>query len=541
MQEKTYALLLSDIRVPFDAPDEEALKIAQKKLKSARLDARLRFHIYKKSLDARRKQAILKVCSVLAECEEPIKFSPAALERIGARPFSRALPEVRLGDGELGARPLVVGMGPAGLFAALMLAEQGYAPVIIDRGDDVFTRARAVERFSVAGVLDTESNIQFGAGGAGTFSDGKLVTRVNDPLCNYVLSRLVEFGAPAEILQKQKPHVGTDILREVVQGILSRIEELGGTVKYRTKLEDLSVTEQGVRVRTCAGEIEAGAVLLAIGHSARDTFELLLQKGLLIEPKPFSVGVRIEHLREDIDRALYGDLAGHPALGVGEYALADTTGTRGVYTFCMCPGGEVVAAASEEGGVVVNGMSHHARDGRNANCAVAVSVRVSDYEPVDGNVALGAIAYQRRIEQAAFALGGGNYSAPIQTVGDFLDGTLKREPSRITPTYRNGAFVRVADISQAFPSYVTDALRYGLTSFDRKLAGFACADAVLSAAETRTSAPVRVLRGEDGQAVGHPCVYPCGEGAGYAGGITSAAVDGLKTALRLMARFAPPN
>ena len=534
--EQIKALLLSDIRIPFDAPDEEALKIAQKKMKSARLDARLHFSIYKKSLDARRKPAILKVCSVLATAEEPLRISDATLQRLGARPFTRALPEVAFGSEPMEKRPLVVGMGPAGLFAALMLAEQGYAPLIIDRGDDVSTRARAVARFGACGALDTESNIQFGAGGAGTFSDGKLVTRVNDPLCNYVLSRMVEFGAPAEIEQKQKPHVGTDILREVVQNILSRIEQLGGTVRYRTKLEDVIPAEQGVRVRTSAGEIEASVVLLAIGHSARDTFEMLLQKGMMIEPKPFSVGVRIEHLREDIDRALYGELAGHPALGPGEYALSDTTGARGVYTFCMCPGGEVVAAASEEGGVVVNGMSYHARDGRNSNAAVAVSVTPAD---VGGSVQ-GALDFQRGIERAAFCAGGRDYSAPVQTVGDFLGGARGSEPSRILPTYAGGR-VRTADMRDVLPAFVCDTLASGLASFDKKLRGYAAPDAVLTGVESRTSSPVRILRGADGTAPTHPRLYPVGEGAGYAGGITSAALDGLRAALAVMARYRKPK
>ena len=536
MAEQIHALLLSDIRIPFDAPDEEALTIAQKKLKSARLDARLHFRIYKKSLDARRKQAILKVCSVLAEADEPFFARAQALQKIGARPFTRALPEVTIGTEPMEKRPLVVGMGPAGLFAALMLAEEGYAPIIIDRGDDVSTRARAVAQFYARGELDTESNIQFGAGGAGTFSDGKLVTRVNDPLCNYVLSRLVEFGAPREIEQKQKPHVGTDILREVVQNILDRIEELGGTVKYRTRLEDITSLSDGVRVRTSRGELEVGVVLLAIGHSARDTFELLLQKGLMIEPKPFSVGVRIEHLREDIDRALYGDLAGHPALGPGEYALSDTTGERGVYTFCMCPGGEVVMAASEEGGVVVNGMSYHARDGRNSNAAVAVSVMPTDV----GGTVQGAIAFQRSLERAAYRVGGGDYSAPVQTVGDFLLNKQGTDPSRVLPTYGEGR-VRTADLRKVLPTFVCDTLAAGLASFDKKIRGYAAPDAVLSGVESRTSSPVRILRTEDGTAPTHPRLYPVGEGAGYAGGITSAALDGLRAALAVMARYRKPK
>jgi uncharacterized FAD-dependent dehydrogenase len=266
---------------------------------------------------------------------------------------------------------------------------------------------------------------------------------------------------------------------------------------------------------------------------------MLISHQFVIEPKPMSIGVRIEHRQADIDRALYGDLAGHPALGPAEYALSDTRGERGVYTFCMCPGGQVVAAASEEGGVVVNGMSNHARDGANANCAVAVSVGPKDYESMEGSLALGAIAYQRKIEQAAFLAGGSDYSAPIQTLGDFMNGVLVHEPSRIQPTYRDGKHVRVCDLSRVLPDYVTQGLRYGLSSFDRKIRGFACADAILSAPETRTSAPVRILRNEAATALGHDRIYPCGEGAGYAGGITSAAVDGVHVAQAIMARYAP--
>jgi uncharacterized FAD-dependent dehydrogenase len=411
---------------------------------------------------------------------------------------------------------------------------------LIDRGDCVADRVRSVDRFVIDGVLDPDSNIQFGAGGAGTFSDGKLITRINDARCGYVLERLHDFGAPDEILTKAKPHIGTDILRNVVDRMLARIQEVGGEVHYRTRLDELCENADGsLTAKTNRGNFLCGALVLALGHSARDTYRMLISHQFAIEPKPMSIGVRIEHLQSDIDRALYGDYAGHPALGPAEYALSDTKGARGVYTFCMCPGGQVVAAASEEGGVVVNGMSHYARDGKNANCAVAVSVGVNDYEPVEGNLALGAIAYQRTIEKAAFLVGGGDYSAPIQTVGDFMAGIVKHEPSRVVPTYRNGVKVRVADLSGVLPSYVTDGLRYGLSSFDSKIAGFAAGDAVLSAPETRTSAPVRILRGEDGRALGHERIYPCGEGAGYAGGITSAAVDGIKIALSIMASYSP--
>jgi uncharacterized FAD-dependent dehydrogenase len=438
------------------------------------------------------------------------------------------------------ARPLVVGMGPAGLFCALLLAENGYRPILIDRGGNVEDRVAAVERFHTFGILDPDCNIQFGAGGAGTFSDGKLLTRISDAKCSWVLRKLYEFGAPEDILYKAKPHVGTDVLRVVVDRILSRIEQLGGELHYRTCLEDITELSDGtLRASTSQGDFVCSTLVLALGHSARDTYKTLISKQYEIIPKPISVGVRIEHLQEDIDRALYHDFAGHPALGPAEYALSDTKSDRGVYTFCMCPGGEVVAAASEDGGVVVNGMSHRARDGRNANSAVVVSVRCEDYPQVDGNAALGAIAYQRMIERAAFAAGGGNYTAPIQTVGDFLCGQVRHEPSCVVPTYRDASAVKLADLSTVFPAYVTEHLRYGLTSFDRKVSGFAAEHAVLTGAETRTSAPVRILRGEDFCAIGHPLIYPCGEGAGYAGGITSAAVDGLRVAMAMIGRYAP--
>ncbi|MBR2312316.1 MAG: hypothetical protein IKA46_03415 [Clostridia bacterium] len=529
------AFLLADIRAPFDVPEAEVIEIAKAKMKRLCSSATgLHFRLYKKSFDARKKPDILQVCSVLATADEPIFFEKKRFLAAGVRPFAATVPEIRCGEERLSAPPLIVGMGPAGLFAALLLAEWGYCPIIIDRGDDVATRAALTARFRDFGILDTESNIQFGAGGAGTFSDGKLVTRVNDPLCNYVLDRLVSFGAPADILTKAKPHVGTDILRVVVDAVLSRIQSLGGQVLYRTRLDDFVEGDDCVRAITSKGEILTGAMVLAIGHSARDTFEVVMSHNFAVNPKPFSVGVRIEHLREDIDRALYGEHAGHPALGAAEYALSDTTGERGVYTFCMCPGGEVVPAASEAGGVVVNGMSYHARNGRNSNAAVAVTVMPAD---VGGSVGAG-IDFQRSLERAAYQAGGGEYVAPICTVGDFLDGYRATAPSRILPTYGGGR-VRVSDLSTVLPPFVSKTLAAGLRSFDKKLRGYAAPDAVLTGVETRTSSPLRILRSEARTALCHDRIYPAGEGAGYAGGITSAALDGLKTALAIMARFAP--
>lgn len=542
MKEKAvYRYLISGVSTPVSANTDEICNEARIRMKRRGIDTRtLHFRLYKRSVDARRRNDVRFVSAVLVESGSPIPA--AARERLGLREWSDEKPACPHGTEPLGAPPLVVGMGPAGLFAALLLAENGYRPILIDRGDNVEDRVRAVERFRQNAILDPESNIQFGAGGAGTFSDGKLVTRIHDPYCRYVLETFRRFGAPEEILMLAKPHIGTDVLRNVVSAILSEIGRLGGRVIYRCRMDDFSESADGtISVRTAAGDLRCGALFLALGHSARDTYRVLLEKQFAIEPKPMSVGVRAEHLQSDIDRAMYGSFAGHPNLGHAEYALSDTKGERGVYTFCMCPGGEVVPAASESGGLVVNGMSNHARDGKNANAAVAVSLSCNDYESVDGSRVLGAIALQRKIERAAFAAGGSDYAAPVTTLGDFLGKTHGSEPTRVVPSYRGG-IVRVTDLAPVFPADVVRALRYAFASFGRSLEGFDAPDTVLTAAESRTSAPLRILRlPETMAAVGHDRVYPCGEGAGYAGGITSAGVDGLRAALAMMKRFGGPD
>ena len=537
-------LLIQNVILPFDAEDEEIISLAVNKMRRSGVSPRaLHFRIYKRSFDARNKSNIKSVSSVLAEFSDndvPVK----QLEKILACRDVVELHEediaLEKGSRRLPQRPLVVGMGPAGMFCALMLAENGYAPIVIDRGDSIEKRADAVDSFYSGKSLDPDSNIQFGAGGAGTFSDGKLVTRINDAKCSYVLERLHEFGAPDEILVKAKPHIGTDKLRVVVARILRRIEELGGNVIYRCKLEGIDMLADGsIKAITNKGDIECGVAVLAIGHSARDTIQMLMSKQLTIEPKPFSVGVRIEHLKSDIDRALYGVFAGHPKLSAGEYNLSDTKGGRGVYTFCMCPGGEVVGAASEFGGVVVNGMSVHARNGLNSNSALAVTVNREDY----GNTVEGAISYQRELEQRAFEAGGRNYNVPVQTVGDFMNGCLKNEPTRVSSTYMGGNRYTISRLDEKLPDYITEALRRGIKLFGRRIEGFDANDALLSGFETRTSSPVRMLRNEDMTSVGEwqGKIYPCGEGAGYAGGITSAAVDGIKTALEIIKTYSPLN
>ncbi len=526
--------LISGLVFPFDVSDEEILNSAVMKMKCAGVDSRtLHFRLYKKSLDARKKENIKVVASVLAVADEPISIVLCK----DIKPFEEEILAVEYGSEIMRGRPLVVGMGPCGMFAALLLAENGYRPILIDRGGNIDDRVAAVENFYRTRVLDTSTNIQFGAGGAGTFSDGKLVTRIGDPLCRYVLETFVRFGAPEEVLTSAKPHVGTDVLRDVVSAILAEIERLGGTLYYNCRLNSFDEnTDGGLLVKTERGDFAAGAAVLAVGHSARDTYQTLFETGFSMVPKAFSVGVRIEHLQKDVDASLFGALAGHPKLGKGEYNLSYTGGERGVYTFCMCPGGEVVAAASEEGGVVVNGMSHHARDGVNANSAVAVSVNPSDF---GGNV-MQAIEFQRMLERRAFTLGGGDYTVPVQTVGDFMSGVLRHEPKKILPSYMNGSY-KVADLSGVLPEFICVPLRVGLGNFARKMPCFGDNDAVLSAVETRTSAPVRILRLESLCALTNNLIYPAGEGAGYAGGITSAAVDGVKVALALMKRFEAPK
>lgn len=541
-QEWCTELLIGGIRQSVDSDPSVAIHKAKEKVKRAGIKpSTLYFQLYKQSVDARKKTDVHFVCTVRAVSNQPIEsFSAERLKEAGIKIAARKEMLPLIGKKPLKARPLVVGMGPAGLFAALMLARYGYQPILIERGASVAERAEKVERFRSSGVLDTESNIQFGAGGAGTFSDGKLVTRVHDERCGFVLEALVEHGAPEEILTKAKPHIGTDLLRGVVSSILAEIESRGGELHYHCRMDDFEEhADKTVTVKTNNGSFLCSAVFLALGHSARDTYAKLLQKQLAIEPKPFSVGFRIEHLQKDIDEALYGSFAGNPKLGPAEYAISDTTGERGVYTFCMCPGGEVVAAASEHEGLVVNGMSYHARNGKNANSAVLASIGCEDIEPVDGSAVLGAIAFQRRLERAAYVAGGGDYTAPIMTVGDFLAGKRGSIPSRILPSYRDGK-CKAADFEEIYPKFATYALRRGLLSFGRKIKGFDAPDAILTAAETRTSAPLRILRDPEQMiAIGHPCLYPCGEGAGYAGGITSAAVDGLRAALAFMESYAP--
>ena len=537
MKKVAVTYIVNNISIPYYASVEEAFSVAKKKLASLGIvTARDGLYLYRRSIDARRKNDIKFVYSVAAisDCKPR---DPERLRAHGVSTDNYVAPIITFGDRPINAPVVVVGSGPAGLFAALMLVESGFPTVMLERGGDISARKRAVADFIRTRKLDVSTNIQFGAGGAGTFSDGKLITRINDSMSTYVLKRLVEFGAPEDILYSAKPHIGTDVLSEVVNRVIGRIRSLGGKVLYHTKMLDFEASGDAVtRVRTQSGDIECSALILAIGHSARDTYARLIERNMDIEAKDFSVGLRIEHLRTTIDKGLYGDLYSDSRLPVGEYNLSYNTKERGVYTFCMCPGGEVVAATSEECGVVVNGMSYHSRAGRNSNSAICCSIFKSDY----GATPMAAIDFQRKIERAAFISAGSDYSAPIITVGDFIEGKCTAAPSSVIPTYMDGMGVKLVSPDLYLPNTVTSSIRNAILHFDQKIPGFASKEAVLTGPETRTSAPLRIKREATTKlANGYTNFYPCGEGAGYAGGITSAAIDGIRCALAFISTRKP--
>ena len=504
------------------------LKIREDRIKQVRLQ--------KRSVDARGRDGVhftVTVDALLTDAagEERIaqKFKPNQVGYLPARQmedspdvFALNLPPWPEGR----KRPVVVGAGPAGLFCALALAVRGAQPLLMDRGQPVEQRAKDIDLLERGGVLDPDSNVLFGEGGAGAFSDGKLTCGINSPHIRTVLQTLYRCGAPEEILQSQKPHIGTDELRKVLVNARRELIRLGGEARFGCRLTGLGLKDGRVVSAKViwngqADEIETGDVYLAIGHSARDTYEWLFDLGLPMQQKPFAVGVRIEHLQKEINRAQYGRDAGHPALPPAEYKLnVPTPDQRGVYTFCMCPGGQVINASSEAGGVNVNGMSHHARDGRNANAAVLVGVRPEDF---GSDHPLAGVAFQRRIERAAFETTG-SLCAPCQRVEDLLSGKASTAAGSVLPSYKPG--VVFGDIRCCLPDFITDNLHAALPALGRRLRGFDWPDALLTAPETRSSAPLRMLRNErrESPIAG---LYPLGEGAGYAGGIVSAAVDGL--------------
>lgn len=526
---KENRFIIGNIRIGADDADEAALDAAGQILRrtGARDISSLRLH--RRSLDARRRGKVTSVCSVIAECIIPGSVSAETLKRYGIRPCPRTELVFRRGSETMKHRPVIVGFGPAGMFAAMTLCSYGYRPIVLERGGDVGERVRKVEAFFAGGAPDADSNVQFGAGGAGTFSDGKLTCRIGDSVSELVLETLVSLGAPEDIMYKAKPHIGTDVLRGVVSAAADRIVASGGEIRYHSLARDISdgwLTADGVRV-------PFGALILACGHSARDTYRELIGAGYDVQAKAYSVGVRIEHLQKDINEAILHEYADR--LPPAEYNLSLRRADRGVYTFCMCPGGVVTASSSEEGTVVTNGMSNRARDGRNANTALCVSVLPGDF----GGSPLGAVGFQHALERRAFELGASTYAAPMMTVGDFLSHRSGTEPSRVMPTYRGGD-VRCADLRSLFPAFVTEMLELGIRDFGQKIRGFDMPEAILCGVESRTSAPVRIMRGADRCVAGHDLVYPCGEGAGYAGGIVSAAVDGIRTAGAVIERFAPP-
>ena len=515
---------VNDIKIGLDVKKEDYIKIAAKAT-NKKLSDIAECKLLRKSVDARNKNNVHFICSF--ELSEKGKMPEKAPELMIPQITKKFL------------RPIVVGSGPAGMFAGLILAEAGMKPIILERGKPVSERQKDVEIFWKLGKLNKNSNVQFGEGGAGTFSDGKLMSGIKkDIYTEKVLKEFVEAGAPEEILYLAKPHIGTDNLAIVVQNIRKKIENLGGEYRFETRFCDFETKENkisSIQVIKKENEINAlssNDVILAPGHSSRDTFEMLYEKDVNIEQKDFSVGARIEHKQEMINRSQYGKFASHKALGAADYKLfCHLPNGRGAYTFCMCPGGEVVAAASEEGRLVTNGMSRFVRAEENANAALLVGVEKGDF---GSKHPLAGMYFQRKIEERAFELGGKSYKAPAQLVGDFLAGRPSDKKGSVNPTYSCG--VVFSDISNIYPKYVTDSMRAAIKDFDRKLKGFAAPEAVITAAETRSSSPIRIVRDENFES-SVKGLYPCGEGAGYAGGILSAAVDGIKIALKITDKY----
>ncbi len=533
-------LRINNIKQPISEGDE---LLKQRISNLVGLDANqiLNVRITRRALDARKKQDIHFLLCAVAEVEDDAAKRLLARANPHAEAYAEAEDyEIATGTEPLRGRVIVAGLGPAGLFAAYQLAKHGYKPLVLERGDAIKQRTQCVERYWSTGELDEDSNVMFGEGGAGTFSDGKLTSRSKDARGALVLSTLAQFGAPEEILSAAKPHIGTDRLRGVVSAMRREIERLGGEVRFRARLSGIEQNNgrlSRVIVTTQDGTetIECASLLLAIGQGARDTYQMLFDAGIALAPKPFAVGVRVEHPQTMIDRAQLGELAGHPRLGAAEYRLTAQSGERGVYTFCMCPGGSVIASASARDEIVVNGMSNYARNAENANAAVVVQVNPSDC----GADALGGMRFQKQLEQTAFLAGGGGGAAPASTLGAFLRKEAPGGFGGIAPSYRPG--VQACDLWRVLPPFVAQGIAEGMRAFGRQLKGFDREDAVLTGVETRTSAPLRILRGENMESASCAGLYPVGEGAGYAGGIVSAAIDGLRAAEAVIGQYAPPQ
>jgi uncharacterized protein len=527
-------LRLTEVKLPLDHPDEALRDAIVKKLKINATEL-THYSIYKRSYDARKKGQITLV--YILDVETPKE--KALLDRFKQDPHVTIAPDltyhpvVQAPQGFPNSpeqqRPIVIGMGPCGMFAALLLAQMGFRPIVVERGKSVRDRSVDTFGFWLKKRLNPESNAQFGEGGAGTFSDGKLYSQVSDPhhYGRKVLTELVKAGASAEILYINKPHIGTYRLTKIVQTLRAEIESLGGEIQFQTRVVDIDIVNgiaKGVVLEN-GNYLASHHIVLAIGHSSRDTFKMLYDRGVYIEAKPFSIGFRIEHPQAIVDRARFGEQAGHPLLGSADYKLVHHCNNgRSVYSFCMCPGGKVVAAASEPGRLVTNGMSEYARNESNANSAIVVGITPEDYpeNPLAG------IELQRRLEEQAFALGGGTYEAPGQLVGDFLVDRPSTQFGSVTPSYKPG--VKLGDLSQSLPEFAIAAIREAIPVFDRHIPGFAMADAILTGVETRTSSPIRIKRNQHYESINTIGLYPAGEGAGYAGGILSAGIDGIKVA-----------
>jgi len=530
-------LRLTNIRLDLATEERALIQEAARRLHIG-MEQILSLQVIKKAVDARKSDRIEFVYTVDVKIREGkgIKLHPPFV--IEAPPTYQE--KLKKGQHRLVFPPVIVGSGPAGLFCALKLAAWGYGPLLLERGKNVDARIRAMETFWTTGDLDPDCNIQFGEGGAGTFSDGKLTTRVKDPRVRLVLEELVKAGAPEEIIYLNKPHIGTDILREVIKNLRKKFQNLGGQVVFNTPVTNIGIERGCVSFLETKNKIRIPAqiVVMAIGHSARDTYRMLFKRGVSMESKAFAMGVRVEHPQEFIDRVQYGKFAGHPKLGAADYTLAyqDRERNRGAYSFCMCPGGYVVGAASEPGGVVTNGMSKHARDSGTANSALVVTVDTSDF----GDGCLQGMEFQRKWEETAFRAGGGNYKAPAQALTDFLlDRDERGLDGVIKPSYRPG--VNPANVRDCLPKQVGEVLQDAIGHWDRQLKGFAHDQAVVTGIESRTSAPVRIVRNEEMESVNVSGLYPAGEGAGYAGGIVSAAVDGLKAAEAIITKYREPE
>lgn len=524
-------LKISQFRVPIETDETdisqlvaEFIKVPLKSIRSLK--------IARKSLDARQREPFF-VYTLIFDVELTVYEAEALIKAVPTLQIFQPEPTFKWdkvrGSQLISFRPVIAGAGPAGLFAGLRLAAAGFKPIIIDRGDGLLERLDKINQFWNKGELDPESNIQFGIGGAGTFSDGKLTTRIKDPAIDEILKVMVKLGAPPEIRYWQYPHIGTDLLREVISGLKRLICDYGGEFHFRKRLTDISFVDGKVRMVEVNGseEIETEMLLLATGNSARDIYRMLAVKKIELCAKPFAVGLRIEHPQAIIDKAQYGTWAGNPRLGPAEYHLTykhRETG-RGVYSFCMCPGGFVIGAASEPGRVVTNGMSYHRRDSGIANSAIIVTVNDRDY---GNNSPLAGVEYQERLEAAAYRLGGGNFAAPVQRVEDFIKKVPTVEFKSLQPSYRPGT--TGADLNKILSGEISAAIGEAIKYFGKKIKGFDWPEAVLTGVETRTSAPVRIVRGEGRQAIGYEGLYPIGEGSGYAGGIISSALDGWKTA-----------